>query len=47
MPKDGESAMLMDQEANAVANTMPVEELDIVIIGAGISGIGAASYIRR
>lgn len=40
MPLDGTQTL-------TVETSNPVEELDIVIIGAGISGIGAASYIRR
>ncbi|MDU9390215.1 NAD(P)/FAD-dependent oxidoreductase [Pseudomonas sp. zfem002] len=28
-------------------NALPVEPLDILIIGAGVSGIGAAAYLRR
>lgn len=26
---------------------LPIEPLDVLIIGAGVSGIGAAAYLRR
>lgn len=43
-----ESAMTNDAANAMVAEPQQtVDELDVVIIGAGISGIGAASYIRR
>lgn len=48
MTKDVGNALIADQaDAVVVEMQKTVEELDIVIIGAGISGIGAASYIRR
>ena len=43
-----DSAMTNDAANAMVAEPQQtVDELDVVIIGAGISGIGAASYIRR
>lgn len=48
MTKHQRTALTPDPAATVAGDRItPDEDLDIIIIGAGISGIGAASYIRR